>query len=185
MKKIALSLLIICLCWIITSCEPRRFRFNEEINSIKEIKYIQYNDRLPILKCSKEIEQAESNIKIACVDVLATLEEEKKDSFLKELSDIQFWGPYSFWNEKYPDVPFGCGVQLILADGSFYLLTHYYTPDIIEGSQSYGRIDLYDENGIFLRHCAEMSYEYDFESLMLKYFDNYKAILPDLTTSSN
>ena len=181
---------IVILCFILASCcfvawDPGKFRISDELvsNDIKEINYIILNTNVPVLKYPREINQPEADIDLESIEVITTLDGERITTFFTELSKLSFWVAYPFNVRKYPETPFGQGAQIKLTDGSFYLITYYNDMNNTKGGYT-GRIDLYDKNGGHLRCCSNFNYAYDFEALMLKYFDNYIAILPELPTSS-
>ncbi|MBP5313291.1 MAG: hypothetical protein J6112_10710 [Clostridia bacterium] len=173
MKRLLSSVVILLLITASCALDPPTyfFDFDELVNNIVKVSFIRYYEQLPRMSQKGETPGIEVDLDMECLEIVYTLDESLRNEFLKDLSDVDFFYPYTY-SYGYCDRPYGQGIQLKNDDGSFILFTMDNDVERDKDLRWLAMIDKYDESGCHLSRVADYRSS-AFIVLLEKYFGDY------------
>ena len=171
--------IIILLLLLTTSCaiDPPIycFDYNELINDVMEVSFIRYYEQIPRKTQKGETPGIEVDLNMECLEIVCTLDESLKNEFLKDLSEVDFFYPYTY-PYGYCDRPYGQGIQLKFNDGTFILFTMDTNTEREKDLRWLAMIDKYDEFGTYICKVADYRSASSFIIVLKEYFGDYYGI---------
>lgn len=148
MKKIIESVFLLFFSVFLFSCEPETYFFknntrNDEIVSIELISYSS-NDVSVVESTGEMLDFNAENM-----EILEILDETKKEDFISEFSQMEFFQGYPHLNS-----PKGIGVKINYENGDFLIVTDGHAHEDGNG----GDAILYNSDGEFLEFFGSLSW---------------------------
>jgi len=159
MKKVIILLVIVLMVFGLIACDPASFYFNydelkDEIIAVELIDYD--NTNAEIVKSKSEVLPFDFDK----MEIIETLEVERIDDFLLDLSYIHF---LRYW--RHSDSAMGTSIRIIYRNGDFIIIS----ATLIDKAAN-SVVGIYDSEGNVKEFIGGFASINDFNSLVNKYF---------------